>query len=97
MNCFKVRKSFVRTLKFHYTHTRFISEIQQKIKNSYYAMYGDVLLSGSRIGQLLDETADKYGDKTAFISMHQDISKNYSEFRNEVVYAEYFLFACFLK
>ncbi|GFW24661.1 medium-chain acyl-CoA ligase ACSF2, mitochondrial [Trichonephila clavipes] len=83
MNCFKVRKSFVRALKSHYTHTRFISEIQQKIKNSYYAMYGDVLLSGSRIGQLLDETADKYGDKTAFISMHQDISKNYSEFRDE--------------
>ncbi|GFT22818.1 medium-chain acyl-CoA ligase ACSF2, mitochondrial [Nephila pilipes] len=63
--------------------TRFISEIQQKIKNSYYSMYGDVLLSSSRIGELLDESADKYGDQTAFISMHQNLSKNYSEFRNE--------------
>lgn len=83
MNCFKARKSLIGAFTFHYTHTRFISEIQQKIKNSYYSMYGDVLMSSSRIGQLLDESADKYGDQTAFISMHQNLSKNFSEFRNE--------------
>lgn len=61
-----------------------ISDLQQKIKNSYYFMSGDLLLSSSTLGEVLDHSADQAGDSTAIISSFQGISKNYSQFRNEV-------------
>lgn len=63
---------------------RSINYQQQKIKNSYYFMHGDVLLSSSTLGEVLNHSADEAGDSTAIISDFQGISKNYSQFRNEV-------------
>ncbi|XP_055933207.1 medium-chain acyl-CoA ligase ACSF2, mitochondrial-like isoform X1 [Argiope bruennichi] len=83
MNYYKVGKSLLRSLKLHYLHTRCISEIQKKIKNSYYFMYGDAMLSSSRIGQIIDNSADKCGDSIAVVSVQQNISKTYSELRHE--------------
>lgn len=47
-------------------------------------MSGDLLLSSSTLGEVLDHSADQAGDSTAIISAFQGISKNYSQFRNEV-------------
>ncbi|GBN66099.1 Acyl-CoA synthetase family member 2, mitochondrial [Araneus ventricosus] len=83
MNCYRAGKSFLRCFKLHHLNTRFISEIQKKITNSYYFMYGDAMLSSSRIGQIIDNSADQCGDSPAVVSVHQNISKTYSELRNE--------------
>ncbi|GIX91825.1 medium-chain acyl-CoA ligase ACSF2, mitochondrial [Caerostris extrusa] len=63
---------------------KFLSNAQQKIKESYFFTPGDIPLSSLTVSKLLDETADKCGDRTAFISAHQGISKNYTDFRHEV-------------
>ena len=36
------------------------------------------------MGQLLDQTAEKYGDNEAVVVVHQNTRKNYSELRAEV-------------
>ncbi|XP_054709150.1 medium-chain acyl-CoA ligase ACSF2, mitochondrial-like [Uloborus diversus] len=61
-----------------------ISDVQKKIKNSYIFKHGDVVLSSSTMGQLVDKAADENGDHIAFISAHQGISKTFSEFRSDV-------------
>ncbi|GIX73872.1 medium-chain acyl-CoA ligase ACSF2, mitochondrial [Caerostris extrusa] len=47
-------------------------------------MPGDIPLSSLTVSKLLDETVDKCGDRIAFISVHQGISKSYTDFRHEV-------------
>ncbi|KAG8174855.1 hypothetical protein JTE90_007781 [Oedothorax gibbosus] len=69
--------------RFSLSQVRYISDVQRKIQKSYYFMHGDFNLSSSTVGEVLNETADKHGDNIAFISSHQGISKNYSEFRKE--------------
>ncbi|KAG8185724.1 hypothetical protein JTE90_000712 [Oedothorax gibbosus] len=83
MNFLNVRKSVISVFKHNHLHFRSINYLQQKIKDSYYFMHGDVLLSCSTLGQVLDRSADEAGDSTAIISDFQGISKNYSQFRNE--------------
>ena len=43
-------------------------------------------LVSSTVGQLVDDAADKSGDAISFVSAHQNISLNYTEFRQEVIY-----------
>lgn len=43
-------------------------------------------LISSTVGQLVDDAADKSGDAISFVSAHQNISKNYTEFRQEVIF-----------
>lgn len=47
-------------------------------------MHGDVLLSSSTVGKLVDVAADQNGDRISFASAHQGIAKTFSEFRQEV-------------
>lgn len=84
MNYFKGQVVFHNFLKIHSSQIRFLSQVQQKLKSSYYFMPGNTILSSSTLSQVLDETADKCGDETAFISVHQGISKNFTSFRHEV-------------
>ncbi|GFT22810.1 medium-chain acyl-CoA ligase ACSF2, mitochondrial [Nephila pilipes] len=84
MNYFKGQIIFNNFLKLYSSQLRFLSQVQHKLKQSYYFMPGDEVLSSSTLSQVLDDTADKCGDETAFISAHQGISKNFSSFRHEV-------------
>lgn len=43
-------------------------------------------LINSTVGQLVDDAADKSGDAISFVSGHQNISKKYTEFRQEVIF-----------
>ncbi|XP_035208740.1 medium-chain acyl-CoA ligase ACSF2, mitochondrial-like isoform X1 [Stegodyphus dumicola] len=81
---FGLQRKMFHLLKTSYFPLRSISSIQKKIKNSYYFMNGDVLLSSNTIEQLVDIAADESGDHVAFISVHQEISKSFSQFRQEV-------------
>ncbi|GIY52333.1 medium-chain acyl-CoA ligase ACSF2, mitochondrial [Caerostris darwini] len=84
MNCLKTQRILVTLTRFHSLHIRFLSSAQQKIKDSYFFLPGDIPLLSLTVPKLLDETADKYGDRNAFISAHQGIVKNYTDFRHEV-------------
>ncbi|KFM70604.1 Acyl-CoA synthetase family member 2, mitochondrial, partial [Stegodyphus mimosarum] len=79
-----LKRKLFRVLNASYFQSRGISDVQKKIKNSYYFMRGDLLLSSSSIGQLVDVAADESGDHVAFISANQKISKSFSQFRHEV-------------
>ncbi|GBL96173.1 Acyl-CoA synthetase family member 2, mitochondrial [Araneus ventricosus] len=80
----RIQKSFQGFLRLHYINARCINSAQSKIKNSYYFMPGDIMLSSLRVGDIIDASAEKCGDHTAVISVHQNISKTYSKLRHEV-------------
>ncbi|GFS55768.1 medium-chain acyl-CoA ligase ACSF2, mitochondrial, partial [Trichonephila inaurata madagascariensis] len=82
MRFLRVQKTLTDLLRLHNVHVRCASGVQQKL--SYVFKGGDILLTDLRVGDLIDRSADKCGDDVAFISMHQDISKTFSEMRREV-------------
>ncbi|XP_055932646.1 medium-chain acyl-CoA ligase ACSF2, mitochondrial-like [Argiope bruennichi] len=84
MNCFKIQRTLRSLLQLQCSHIRFLSYIREKLKESYTFKPGDIPLSSSTISQILDEAADSNGDAIAFISDHQGIKKNFTDFRNEV-------------
>ncbi|KAF8781965.1 Medium-chain acyl-CoA ligase ACSF2 like protein [Argiope bruennichi] len=83
MNYFRIQKSILGFSKLHYISARCFSDAHTKIRNSYYFMPGDIMLSSLRLGDIVDVSADKCGDHTAVISVHQNISKTYSKLRDE--------------
>ncbi|GIY52332.1 medium-chain acyl-CoA ligase ACSF2, mitochondrial [Caerostris darwini] len=83
MSYFRVQKSFFNSLKLQFIQTRRISDIQKKIKDSYFYMHGDARLLSICVGDIINQSADICGDRPAIISVHQNLSKNYSEFRHE--------------
>lgn len=81
---FRGKTQFLSCFQSCHNHLRRLGDVQQKIKNSYYMMHGDVLLKSSTLSQLADDAADTEGDRLAFISIQQGISKTFSEFQKEV-------------
>lgn len=66
------------------------SNIPKHLKESYHFVLGDVPLISTTVGRLVDEAADKSGDAISFVSAHQGIAKNYTEFRQEVMFEIFF-------
>ena len=51
----------------------------RKYENSYVCGPGSTPLLGLTIGQLLENTANKYGDREAVVVIHQNIRKTYQQ------------------
>ena len=47
---------------------------------------GDVPLRGLTLGQLLQDAADRYGDRTGVVSVHQNIRKNFYQILRDVIF-----------
>ncbi len=58
------------------------------MKQSYHFALGEIPLTNATLGELVDDAADRSGDLLSFVSAHQGIAKNYSEFRQEVCILE---------
>jgi len=64
--------------------TLFPANESKKFQQSYVHGPSNRPLLGITMGQLLDQTAEKYGDNEAVVVVHQNTRKNYSELRAEV-------------
>lgn len=53
-------------------------------KTSYSSTSSDTRLLGVTLGQLVDSSAEKFGDRDAIVSCHQNIKKSYSSFKTDV-------------
>jgi hypothetical protein len=53
---------------------------------SYVCGPGDVPLKGLTLGQLLQDAADRYGDRTGVVSVHQNIRKNFYQILRDVYF-----------
>ncbi|XP_042909821.2 medium-chain acyl-CoA ligase ACSF2, mitochondrial-like [Parasteatoda tepidariorum] len=76
---------------------RCFSHAQPTISKSYFFKNGTVPLSCLTIGEVLDKTADDYGDHILHISHHQGISRTYLKARNEAEKLASGLIACGLR
>lgn len=56
----------------------------RKYETSYVCGPGSTPLLGLTIGQLLENTANKYGDREAVVVIHQNIRKTYQQLLNDV-------------
>jgi fatty-acyl-CoA synthase len=52
---------------------------QGKLKTSYLSGPRDIPLIRLTLGQLLQQAADKFGDRTAAVFIHQDIRKTFHQ------------------
>ena len=61
-----------------------INREKRKYEISYVCGPGSTPLLGLTIGQLLQSTADKYGDREAVVVVHQKIRKTYQQLLTDV-------------
>ena len=57
---------------------------QRKFEMSYVCGPSDKPLVGLTMGQVVQRAAEKFGDATAVVDVHQNITKTYSQMLSEV-------------
>ena len=58
--------------------------LQEKLKTSYLKGPSNIPLLKLTLGQLLQQAADNFGDRTAAVFIHQDIRKTYNQLLKDV-------------